>query len=476
MRKSVTLFLSLLLIILNSFGQKPVFSYQPFDGNITKKSFPNTTYTMTDDKTGKTALIIKSDDQVEYVLLSKDLKMEAKVKPAGGLNSTIFKDQWYRFIGGITNNLGNCFFYAVKDNNLIEGRYHIRMEIVDFKDNSVSNKMIFVAPADEHIIDYYTINGTFVLLASNDKTNTLIFHIMDENGEFDSKTVPFDLTGFNKDKLKLSEYLSYSNVYRPDREIGLVGATNLNKIYVYPDKVIMVVANLNEPPHIWTIDTHTYTLVSRQKLDMTGFTGFNGKKEKFYTNASLYGKDLYVLNTSKNKTEIGIFDLASGKLINKHEVSESTSIPFADTPAETITKARHTNRNEIKSIEKLCKELSKGTQGIAVGYNKKGEIVLTCGVYDKELEGGTYTSYIGFTHSYSYYYTRTVSFKIILNPSDMNVINSDEKLSGLDKISAFILNKDEKTLVENSLNVSGKNYVCYYEVDSKTFNLQEIEL
>lgn len=496
---------SLIVSCLTLSGQKAVFSYQPFGGANSPKSYPYQSYIIPNKKNGDITAIIKNKDQAEYLLLAKDFSVKARLQSTDGLNSTIFTAKSYKFFAGTANNLGTCFFYGVEDKAWNGGRNHTRMEVVDFENKRISNKMLFELPSDEKSINWYTSEGSFTMLAANDKAKQLVFHIVDENGKVSSKIIPIDLDGFNKDKLTVSEYFSYAHVFEAGEEAELVEATDYTKIYVYPGKLVILVINDAEPPHIWTIDTHTYTIVSKQKLDMTGFAGFSGKKERFYNNTYLYNENLYLLNNSKNKIEIGIYDFASGKLLKKHDITESSIIPFTEPPVKLSTVGKVT-KTVLSSTKVLIYELFRGSTGIALAVNNQGQIILTCGVYDKEkrLSSGYYTggfvqssmptgaiypgSNIPVMRTYSdfksmmnyhegrvYTYFRTVNFKVALDTTELNIVKNNGTLSGLDKVNAFIETINDKSQAENVFTSEDKKFVCYYNIDNATFYISEIE-
>ena len=470
---------SIIIFYAPAFSQKTVFSYQPNPGP--NPSYIYQSFIVPDKNTEKTAVILKTNNQAEYLLLKKDFSIEAKLQSTDGLTAALSKAKWFQYLAGVTNNLGTCFFYLLEDKAWSDGKFHLRMEVADFNNKTVTSRMLYIMAPGEKYIGGYTIERTFCLLTTNDKTSQLGFHIVDENGKLDNKYTPVDLESFNKDKLSLGEYLFNPHIFSAGDETELAAATDLTKIYVYPDKVVFVVANLHESPHIWTIDTRSYKIASKQKLDMTGFEGFNGQKEKFYNSSSLYGKNLYVLNVSKKKIEIGIYDFGSLKLLKKYDITESSVIPFVETPVEITTKAGRTTRNTISSNKELCKELFKGSTGIAVALNNLGQIILTCGVYDKATRSlSYYTGSFGpapgaWHNGNAYTYTRTVNFKVILDPTELNIIKSNAKLSGFDKINASMETIDDHSSAENGFTLSSKNFVCYYLFNNKTFFIKEIE-
>lgn len=386
-------------------------------------------------------------------------------------------------------------------------RNHINMETVDFKNNTVVNSQVLEMPDEERTIQEFTCEGRFYILRVHDKKNEMILHLVDENGKSSHKNISMDISGFNRDKLSLSEYFSYSHVFYPKQETELIEATDLTKIYPYAGKVIITVTNDKEPPHIWSIDLQTYA-IGKKKFDLSGFSGFNGKKEKFYNNTYLYGENLYVLNVSKQKIEIGIFNFNSGQLVQKYEINESSNMQFVETPVEIRTNGRARKENVIQSNKELIKEVFKGSTGIAVARNSKGQIILTCGVYDKEtgtISSGDYRgsfqqssmptgrnysgSNIPVMRTYSdfnsmsnykersrkYTITRTVNFKIMLDSSEFKLVSSDSKMSTVDKINNYLKAMPSETEATNIFTINGNYYLSYYLPKEKSFIIKEME-
>jgi hypothetical protein len=230
---------SFLLIGLSTVAQKTVFNYQI---EVSKNAKPSSIESIIapDEVTGKTTIVLHNSDQVEYLLLNKNLEIESRIRPANGLVNTIFQKDYSKYLAGVKNNIGSCFFYEMDRN-------HINMESVDFKNNKVVNSQVLEMPDEERTIKEFTSQGKFYVLRVNDKKKEMILHLVDENGKPSHKNISVDLSGFNPDKLSLSEYFSYSHVFYPKQETELIEATDLTKIYPYPGKVVITVTNDKEP-------------------------------------------------------------------------------------------------------------------------------------------------------------------------------------------------------------------------------------
>jgi hypothetical protein len=62
------------MLTLQASSQKTVFSFQPASTPDLKKSFPYQSYLASDNKTGKTSIILKNSTLAEYLLLDNNLR------------------------------------------------------------------------------------------------------------------------------------------------------------------------------------------------------------------------------------------------------------------------------------------------------------------------------------------------------------------------------------------------------------------
>jgi hypothetical protein len=165
---------------------------------------------------------------------------------------------------------------------------------------------------------------------------------------------------------------------------------------------------------------------------------------------------------------------------------------FVETPVEIRTNGRARKENIIQSNKELIRGLFKGSTGIAVAYNDKGQIILTCGVYDKETGSiyqgafnespfsttGTYTKVISLRSNggfRNYTITRTVNFKIILDSSKYNLVSSDSKVSTVDKINHYLKTMPAETEATNIFRINDNYYLGYYSPKEKAFFVKEME-
>ena len=151
MRKLAAIILSIAVFNTSLSAQKTVFSYQPWGGSYYRKEGWEA-YAIPDEKTGKTAIILRNKDNVDYALLDKNFSQKENLLPADGIKSTIFKAGVMKYRGSIANNLGFCTFFSMYDKAFDNGAYQVRMEAVDFNRKTITNKMLFQMPLDENIM------------------------------------------------------------------------------------------------------------------------------------------------------------------------------------------------------------------------------------------------------------------------------------------------------------------------------------
>src|SRR5689334_5924005 len=103
------LFIFLLLIGMSTLAQKTIFTYQTeLSKNIKRSSIES--IIVPDESTGKTTVILKGNDNVEYLLFDKSFSLESKVRPSEGFLNTIFQKGYSKYLTGVRNNKGSCFF------------------------------------------------------------------------------------------------------------------------------------------------------------------------------------------------------------------------------------------------------------------------------------------------------------------------------------------------------------------------------
>jgi hypothetical protein len=62
-----------------------------------------------------------------------------------------------------------------------------------------------------------------------------------------------------------------------------------------------------------------------------------------------------------------------------------------------------------------------------------------------------------------------------MDPTSLNIIDSKEKLSAIDKINNYLETIDSKCQAEDSFKRDNTYFICYYNLDNKTFSIQQIE-
>ena len=463
----ISVLLLVCFLYLSGEAQKTLLSIDPeIAKNEHKRSTKYKSRVIANDPNGMTAIVLTDEKAIEYMLLNTEMGVVNRFSPSNGLEGTLMDECCDRYFGGIIDKEVAHFLYYVTDKSYKGGKWHFRIENVDFKTNKISSKVLSEVSPGEELIEAFTEGGSFYIITCNNKTSEIVIQISDVNGKVETIRTTMNLEGIAKSKVKLSEYLILTHKYSQGEQSELSGSTALAKIYPYDDKIVFVVVKWEDTPDIWTIDLKTSKAECKQ-WELNGFYGF-GTKKKPFANATIYKENLFVLNQTKDKLEVGVFNMASGQLIKKYEIDESTNLKFVETPVEynRINEGR-VGINTITNNKELIKEVSIGSLGIAIAKNVMGQIILTCGAYDKE--SGTVTS-----PSIDYVRVRKVNFRIAVDPSTFDLIPSATEIAPLDKLYNYLSSVEDNSAAANIFRQGDRYFLSAYDKKSKKFSVVEM--
>ena len=499
--KKILTAISCLVVTSLVSAQQTVFSY-PEKGS---KDYSITSMMSFDEKNKTLCLVLKDNEKIEYFLFSPEFKLISKISPTDGLKNSVYAYESQKLFRSVVNDNGFNFIYSVRDKSLLANDPHIRIQTINFDKKEVSVKDYFTISDDERTIEYFTNGNKYYHITVNDKTDEMIVYIVLENGKIEKKSIKFNLKEFyDVKKMKLSDYFSYARSFSPSEETGLRQASDLSKFFVYPDKLVITVQNLKEPTHILSLDLKTFSL-TKKKISMNGFCGFENKKQTSYNNSFLFGNRLYVLNVCNEKIEIGMFDPETGTLLAKHEIGESDESFFAESATSSRSIGDREKEKELKTKE-LIKKMMKGSIGIAPAKNANGNIVITCGTYDEMMAGGggyyiggfstasmpaggTYSgSNVPVTRSYqnfnpnknykqtsAYKATLVTSFKLVLDSAKAGILTNEPVESRYDKVVDYSKNLQPGAQARYLFSFNSKFYFGFYDAGKKQFVIQYLE-
>lgn len=503
------IFIASLAINIVSYSQNRATN---FPLQLVQKGRAYETKVLKNDITGKIILAIGNDQSVNYLLLSNDLKTGEILKPA----NANFPRNWA--LGGVINNNGFNFIYCMsnpRQYNTDGIEQHYRIETIDFNNKTISDKEIFVKPKEEQYVAAFSIQHRYYFISTNDKNEQLILTTIDENGALSRKFFYIDLKQMLKDKISLSAYFGYADIFSPEEESDMTPSVSYTKIFTYPDKLIITVTNYGEPPHLFNLDLQKL-IITKKIISLDGFCGLDTKKKDFWNSNYIYKNKFYVLNACKEQIDIGIYDSQNFQLLKKYEIKDLNSVPISELPTQTIEEGRkgkdagHSNEKEL-SMKDLLKALKRYQPDIAIMRNNAGQLILNCGSYDRDVitsSGGYYMPTMtmvekptGQTHEGSNipvtqsttqvnmngryvqskvaavgWKTHATTFKIVLDPNSLEAIKSDNTISRPEKIGIFIASTPPDSQGGMQFNVGDRSYYGFYSLATGAFTIQEIQL
>lgn len=481
------------------FSQKRVFSY-PFEF---EKSFLQRSdydaYFLDNQKEGSFAIILKDNKKADYALLDRNFKLIKKV--SSGIAATVFDKDIHAYSGGTTSGNEYHFVYS--------GQKGYLMETVDFDKELVSNKKIFEFTNAEKALTSFSSGNVYYAITANDKKGELGLYAVDEKGVLTTKAVPVKLPeGVNKDRNKLSTYLSRLRVIKSEEEPDFSNTVVNAKLFAYPDRFDLVINDKDNPTHVLSIHLPDFT-TSEKFISYEGIVPA-GEKGNVYVSSYLKGQKLFSLILNKKNIRVAVHDLQTGELITKHEINEDNGAElFAQLP---VTERRYGKREDLKDIEdvkKLIKLLTRGTEGLMVTENKTGQLVVTVGTYDliPLPSGGGGATWVGgfqnsltpspngganltttwnphmylrpgapsFATTSARYYTTTY-FKLLLNPTTMKTAKGRLPMPVADQIKDYIETVDKKAKATNQFCIGKSQYYGYYDRDAKEYVIEQIRI
>lgn len=505
--KKLSLLLLTCLSILCSQGQKRVLSY-PFQF---EKSFlakgDYDAFFLDNPNDSAFALILKDNKKVEYVWLSKDFKILSKVPSPIG--NTVLDQANHHYIGGTAAGDEYHFIYHIKS--------AYQLETVNFSSKSVNNKKLLELSKSEKSLVSFSDNDAFYIIAADDKSGQLIFHIVDAKGELTQKNIPFPIpSGASKSRNKLSTYLGEMKVIKSKEEPDLSSAVHSAKLLSQPGSLSFIVNDGDNPTHIFSVDLPGFG--TREKMIDYGDLIAKNDKGKVYISSFIKDNTLYSLILNKKSIRIAIHNLSTGALLNKYEFTEESGMNlFSEPPVTEKRMGKKVDLKDVDDVKKLIKAFTRGTEGLMVTQTESGKLVLTGGTYDNiqlssggssggytggwkqgggtmpvtpgiANHGATYTSistwdpYMyyrpgnpGFTTTSARYYT-TTHFKLLLDPETFKLSKGRVPTPVADQVKDYIDDTDKKAKATNQFNIGKNQYYGYYDRDSEAYVIEQIRI
>lgn len=492
---------TLLLVCLTSMllhAQKRVCSY-PFEFEKSFLQLGSYEAHFLDNQSQSTfAIILKDNKKAEYALMDKKFKVISKINSA--ISSTVFNENIFVYAGGTSS--GNKF------NFVYSGRSDFQMETVDFDSKTISHKKIFELPKAEKAITSFNANNTYYAVAANDKTNELVFYILDENGNLTTRTVPVKIPdGVSRQHNKLSTYLDKLHVVKHDEEPDFSQAIVSAKLFTHPDHFELVVNDEGQPTHLLNIQLPSFN-AQEKFIAYDGVLPAGDKGNVYISSYEKNGK-LFSLLLNKKNIRLAVHDLQSGSLQNKLEINDDANFSlFAQAPVTERRYGKKDDAKDVTELKKLIKALTKGTEGVMVYENKTGQLVVTIGTYDLipvssggsgGWQGGFEKTTIGntsngpitamtwnpnmyyrpgapsYTTTSARYYTTTY-FKLLLDPATLKPARGRVPQPVAEQVKDYIEGVDSKAKATNQFAMGKDQFYGYYDRDTKAYVIDQIRI
>lgn len=459
------------------------------------------------------SIILKDNRKVQYVQLDKNFKVLSKIDM--DIDATVFKEDISDYRGGTARgNLFN-FIYEEKEKKSFSRQVTIfQQETVDYKTKTIKHSSLFEIPRAETVVSSFSDNNNFYTITADDKAKELVFYIVNETGSLKQQRLPFtvpDNAGKNRDKL--SEYLNGLRVFKSNEEPDLSSAVSPAKLFCEPGSLALVINETGHPVHLVTIQLSDF----KTKENFINLDEFKKEeKEKIYINSFRKGTELFSLIVNKKGIQVAVHNAVTGKLITKQEINEESDFGiFAQPPVAEAHMGKTSDQRDVNDMKRLLKQFNRGTEGIMVTRNEKGQYIVTIGTYDLVTlrTGGSSGGYTGgYTpssmavtpgitnhgatrsgvmtydpHKYyrpgapalsstnALYYTSTY-FRLLLDGTAYKQVKGKAPMPAADQIKEYLRGSNLKAKATNQFAIGAKQYYGYYDKDAKSYVIEEIRL
>jgi hypothetical protein len=459
------------------------------------------------------SLILKDNRKAEYIQLNKNFKVVSKIDL--DLNSTIFNEDITAYRGGTTHGHVFNFIYEEKDKKAFSREVtRFQLETVDFSAKSVKHSPLFDIPKSETVVSSFTDNNTYYTITADDKAKELVFYVVGDAGTMKQHRLPVtipDIAGKNRDKV--SEYFNNLRFFKSNEEPDLSSAVSSAKLFSTTGQLTFVINEAGHPVHLLTIQIPGFTL-KESFIDLSSFK--KDSKEKIYVNSFKKGDQLFSLILNKKSIQVAVHHATTGELMGKQEINEESNFGlFAHYPVSERRMGKKADEKDVDDIKKLIKALDRGSEGIMVTQNEKGQYILTIGTYNlipmsTGGSGGGYTG--GFTPSsmattpgitnhgatstmvmrydpHKYYrpgtpsytttnarYYTTTYFKLLLDGTSYKYAKGKVTIPVSEQIKDYLHDVDQKAKATNQFAIGAKQYYGYYDREAKSYVIEEIRI
>ncbi|PXY44453.1 hypothetical protein [Flavobacterium hydrophilum] len=373
-------------------------------------------------------------------------------------------------IGHSISDDGNPLLYWAT-NNL----RNIRI-IKYFPETKTSRALNFdLPPTTEYIITTFQKNNLFYMLCKETNQPHLLLYEFN-NGKCVVKMFDLSAILFQNEK---GQNVAFSTIIRyypiekidPDNFTPLDKTINKTKMYVLDDHILLAFDYSLKKTQILDLNLMTFDVTEKN------FNQPVTEKASKSSNSFLNENKLLQIKSGKEELLFDIKDFETGKTLKSISISKKDSIGFKN--SLVFMQINGKKPQEIKTTEKLLKQLSILNSGISALKIKENTLITFGGFAEYQIGGYDYiqsNSLADFFDNdfggYSEYSNKMVYFDAILNPGLEFVNQKQTEPLAIDNIY-YYLSINKNITLQNTLKLKDYYILSYYDTTSRQFIMRK---
>jgi hypothetical protein len=468
-------------------AQKPVFKY-PF---ATDANTRPDVLTMPHYRSGHTAFLLKDKKKMELLLLKPDFSIASKFAASETPDKSIYGTGAVP-IGAIFNgqNVYNFIFddagrFSKTTSNR---RDAVLIDKLDFKAGNSELSLKHALGEGEKLVQAFTAYNTLYLLSVPQDLKSLNVCYIDSTLNKTVRNYPLSYADLHEGYGHLDNFLKTAKVVMPG-ESDADAYCSMLKIYPQPNKLYIAADFKDAPTRLITIDLYNNKLTNQPMA----YGDLNCAAESGRANGSaIYDNYLFVTAACRQKLELGIFDIATGKLVKKLESGKDDAGPAfaASLPASiSFSKGKNSGEKAIDNTGALCREMMSGSPGVKVLQNDAGQYIITVSAYksaeqfsfpgvlykDEPSETPTVYSFRGLNYGNTINIKSSFSqagFKALLAANTFDKVKMNFKPGVLEKIRDQFSMEDQAPETATLFQVNNAWFYSWYDKETQQFTIR----
>ena len=433
---------------------------------------------------------VNNDSKLVNLFISDKIKVKAiqfneKMNIVDSISADRPNPKTYANMIGYNSNKGNTRLFW-SSNDLEE----IFTQLYDFSNRRVETKKHSLVFKDEKVLQKFTENEKFYILTIVKKTNIFKFHIFDNEGNYEEKTI--DLSNFRffgEEYAKKTLYGMFEVNLLPfeipftlqkidaENPTSLTDAAKKRKCYV-TNKQLIITFDLNfDYTQVLVIDlvnfTTTEKIVNKHAIAKDEFARLN-------SNSFYFQNKLYQMKSSQDLFYLTVKDL-DDNLIKEYFADETKSLDFKNSEISQEGGDFGGGKRVLENTSQFIRKVNNLNSGLSC-YKSGDNTLITFGAVSAVQQSGVQAglSQFGFIgalisavafnptmESFNSYSNRKVVKAEGLFDKNANHLKGDLQPLAFDKIRTFVDNKNDVSS-QTLFKMNSIYYLGYY--DNKTAN------